>query len=64
MGYFVLPKSSEPLELIDNIEANLKLYLDRLSDESDYKYLLTTFVKSDLTKLREVLNDKKEEDLK
>lgn len=57
MGYFVLPSGNEPLEIINNIEANLKLYLDKLPDEADYKYLLTTFVKSDLTKLREVLND-------
>lgn len=64
MGYFTVPKSIEPIELINNIEANLKLYLDKLPVDADYKYLLDTFVSTDLRTLRYVLtNDIKGEDL-
>lgn len=57
MGYFALTMSKEPLDLIENIEANLRLYLEKLPPDADYSYLLTTFVKTDLEKLKEVLNE-------
>lgn len=60
MGYFTLPKNKEdPLELISNIKANLKLYKDTITND-DYLYLLDVFVQSDLDKLEELLKEKKE----
>lgn len=60
MGYFALPKNKEdPLELISNIKANLKLYKDKITND-DYLYLLDVFVQSDLDKLEELLKEKKE----
>lgn len=60
MGYFTLPKNKEdPLELISNIKANLKLYKDKITND-DYLYLLDVFVQSDLDKLEELLKEKKE----
>ena len=34
MGYFVMATSEEPLELIECIKANIKLYLDELPEDS------------------------------
>lgn len=63
MGYFAMTTSKEPLDLIETIEANLRLYLETLPPDADYSYLLTTFVKTDLEKLKEVLNESKVKEL-
>lgn len=58
MGYFALPRNKDPLELIWDIKANLKLYKDKITND-DYLYLLDVFVQSDLDKLEELLKERK-----
>ena len=62
MGYFVMATNDEPFELIECIKANIKLYLDKLPEDAQYKYLLSSVVQRDLDKLKIVLEDELSKD--
>ena len=62
MGYFVMATNEEPLELIECIKANINLYLDKLPEDAQYKYLLSSVVQRDLDKLKIALEDELSKD--